>query len=604
MYKRLIIILALAIYVAACGGGGGGGSGGDGGGDGKQASLNFEVLSLAPTTSNPSVLQTSSGLMRAATAHGQVAASDLESLKYYITDISICKSMTINGTGYSGQSGCISVYSAERRYDYDTFVAEDAAQETELYVDLMNPLDLSKLSETIFLSEENIGDYHYGKVDHYRPVKVTASIELNDDTMVYTKNGQSVLISGSGIDATYVTEVSDITQGPAEESIVVLPNGGSWFKFEKPFRLTSEDVENETTFQMKLAFNPEGVIKAYDFTSSNQVIQDPDNDYGIVVPLMPFTPVIYRLTETARKESYLFSYTSTIDSVYNSFDFRLELYTVEEDTSDSIYAADTLQLLMRDTEDSGTDVTQIFRPFSVISSDDETPVYAFVNWLNNNFITDFTRGLNVGDTSTANFHVEPGDSIPMDVILKSIEIIQADSTIDSISAADLSGRWISTCRSNESGSQKEIYDFKHGGLMRTSMVYSDAACETEEERLMEAFSFRLINKATTVGSETVKQIDLIYNSASLIPLTVDRADQLNISVYCDYDDWQVDEAREVLDQNNCMDLFGDDVVYDIYLVSDSELYLGDTPAYTEGERPTVLGETATAEYFGDIPETE
>ena len=361
MYRHISLIIIIVIYVAACGGGGGD----DGGGGENKASLNFEVLSIAPSTSNSSILQTPSGLMRATTARGQVTASDLESLAYYITDISICKHMTINGTGYSDQSGCISVYNAERRYDYDTFVAEEAALETELYVDLMKPSHLSKLSKTIYLSEEDIGAYHYGKVDHYRPVKVTASIQLNDDTMVYTKSGPSVLISGSGIDATYVTQVSDMTQGPAEESIVVLPNGGSWFKFEKPFQLTSQDVENETSFQMKLAFNPEGVIKAYDFTSSNQAIQDPENDYGIVVPLMPFTPVIYRPTETARKESYLFSYTSSIDSVYNSFDFRLDLYTVEEDATDSIYAADTLQLLLRDTEDTGTDVTQVFRPFSV-----------------------------------------------------------------------------------------------------------------------------------------------------------------------------------------------------------------------------------------------
>ena len=379
MPKKIITIF-LAIFVSACGGGG---SSSSGGGGGKQASLNLEVLSSASTTSAPLAPLTRTGLFKAAAANGQVAASDLESIKYYITDISICKSMTINGTGYSDQSGCITVYSAQRLYDYDAFVAEDAALETENYVDLMSSSDLSKLSKTTYLSNDDIGDYHYGKVDHYRPVKLTAVIQLNDDTVVYTKEGTSTLVSGSGIDAAYVTQVSNITAGPAEESIVVLPNGGSWFKFEKPFRLTAEDVENETTFQMKLAFNPEGVIKAYNYTSSNQVIHDLENNYGIEVPLMPFTPVIYRTTETAKKESYLLSYTGTNESIYNAFDFRLEIYTIEEDTRDSVYAADTLKLLLRDYENSGTDVTQIFRPFSVTASDDETPLYSFVNWLNN-----------------------------------------------------------------------------------------------------------------------------------------------------------------------------------------------------------------------------
>jgi hypothetical protein len=590
----------MVVFVSACGssGGGGGSSSGD-----KQASLNLEVLSIASTTSPPSARQAQSSRIIAAAVSGQVAAADLESLKYYVTDISICKHMTINGTGYSGQSGCISLYSAERLYDYDTFVAEDATQETENYIDLMSSPDLSKLSKTIYLSNDDIGDYYYGKVDHYRPVKVTAAIQLGDDTVVYTKNGTSTLISASGIDATYVNQVSNITTGPAEESIVVLPNGGSWFKFEKPFRLTAEDVENETSFQMKLAFNPEGVIKAFNFTSSNQVIQDEENNYGIVVPLMPFTPVIYRTTETAKKESYLFSYTSTDESTYNAFDFRLELYSVNEDTSDSIYAADTLQLLLRDSEDGGTDVTQIFRPFSVTASNDATPVYAFVNWLNDDFITDFTRGTNVGDTSTATFHVDATHSITMDVLLRSIERIEADATIDTISAADLSGRWIGTCTLTDSGSQKDRYEFNGGGLSLTSIYYSDGACETEKERLVQNYNLKLIDKATTVEGDEVKQINFIYNSVSLIPKTAERADQLNSSGYCNYTDWLVDEAKDLLGQENCVNLNGNDVVYDIYLVAGTELYLGDTPAAAAENRPTILGDTATASYIFDEPES-
>ena len=600
MPKKIITIF-LAIFVSACGGGG---SSSSGGGGGKQASLNLEVLSSASTTSAPLAPLTRTGLFKAAAASGQVAASDLESIKYYITDISICKSMTINGTGYSDQSGCITVYSAQRLYDYDAFVAEDAALETENYVDLMSSSDLSKLSKTTYLSNDDIGDYHYGKVDHYRPVKLTAAIQLNDDTVVYTKEGTSTLVSGSGIDAAYVTQVSNITAGPAEESIVVLPNGGSWFKFEKPFRLTAEDVENETTFQMKLAFNPEGVIKAYNYTSSNQVIHDLENNYGIEVPLMPFTPVIYRTTETAKKESYLLSYTGTNESIYNAFDFRLEIYTIEEDTRDSVYAADTLKLLLRDYENSGTDVTQIFRPFSVTASDDETPLYSFVNWLNNDFITDFSRGVNVGDTGTATFHVDTSNSITMDVLLRSIETIEADSTIDTISAADLSGRWTGTCTSMESGSQQEVYDFNGGGLLLLRTYFSDAACETEMGVLVHDYNIKLIDKAITEDNDEVKQINFIYKSVSLIPKTADRAAELNSGVYCNYDDWQVDEAKYVLGQDNCVDLNANDVVYDIYLVSDTELYLGDTPAATPENRPDALGNTATASYTGEIPENE
>jgi hypothetical protein len=158
--------------------------------------------------------------------------------------------------------------------------------------------------------------------------------------------------------------------------------------------------------------------------------------------------------------------------------------------------------------------------------------------------------------------------------------------------------------SAESGSQQSIYDFNECELKRTSVFYSDASCETEKERMIEDFNFRLIDKEATIDGDEVKQIDFIYNSASLIPRTTDRADQLNSSVYCDYDDWVVDETRELLGQSNCMDLNLDDVVYDTYLVLDTDLYLGETPADTQEGRPITLGDTAIASYFGDIPETE
>jgi hypothetical protein len=593
----------ISLFVAACGGSGGGGSD-DGDSDG-QASLNLELLQVASLTSPPSTRAVRSNRTRAAITSGQVTASNLDSLKYYITDISICKSMTINGTGYSDQSGCISVFSAETPYDYDTFVAEDAAQETEHYVDLMSVADLSKLSKTTLLSDDDVGDYYYGKVDHYRPVKLTAAIQLSDDTMVYTKSGTSTLISGSGIDAAYVTRVSDITTGPAQESIVVLPNGGSWFKFEKPFSLTAEDIINETSFQMKLAFNPEGVLKAYNYTSSNQVIQDEENNYGIVVPLMPFTPVIFRSTETAKKESYLFSYTSTDESQYNAFDFRLELYTVEEDASNSIYAADTLQLLLKDDEgggsESGFDVTQVFRPFSVAASNEDPPVYSFVNWLNNNFITEFSRGTHVGDTSSAIFHVDPDNAIVMDVLLRSIETIAADSTVETISLADLAGRWSGDCMTTDGGSRRDDYDFSGGGLLRTSIYYTDGACLTEKERLVQNQDVRLVTKTTTAGGDTVKQINLVYNSILLTPATTERADELSGSSHCSYDDWQAEEARELLGQARCLDISLGAVIYDIYLVSGSDLFFGTAPATTSEARPAELSDTATASYAGEIP---
>ncbi|MDX2470692.1 MAG: hypothetical protein QNL04_08985 [SAR324 cluster bacterium] len=133
---------------------------------------------------------------------GQATAANLSSLKYFIRDIKICQDLTVNGSGYSGQSGCIWLYTSANSPDYDTYLSDEAAADSTNYIDLMTTAGRAKLNKTVTLTSDDAGSYYWGVIDWYRPIKVTAQVTLNDTTSLYTKSGTTVTESGSGLSAT------------------------------------------------------------------------------------------------------------------------------------------------------------------------------------------------------------------------------------------------------------------------------------------------------------------------------------------------------------------------------------------------------------------
>ena len=364
---------------------------------GCKKTTNEDTASTSTSTIELKILSSTSSASASgqlAQAIGQATATQLSSLKYFIRDIKICKTLEVNGSGYSGQSGCLSLYTASVTADYDTYLAAEALADTTSYIDLMSSTGRAKLQKAVSLTETHVGSYNWGIIDWYRPVKVTAQVGLNDGTSLYTKTGRTTLVSGTGINAVYVTEADNMEVGPASESIIVLPNGGNWFKFQSPFVITAEDITAGTTFNLELAFNPEGIIKGY--TQSTQTglgIRDPVSQSVILVPMLDLVPIAHKAGDLVMKESYLLKYTGATITPLN---IRLELYYLSSDTAKTVYGVEGKYLY---TASSTGSVGEFYKTSYVTTAADGT--LEFQDWAKTSFVTGFTRLTTAGDRSTA-----------------------------------------------------------------------------------------------------------------------------------------------------------------------------------------------------------
>ncbi len=289
-----------------------------------------------------------------ASSVGQVSSTNLNSLKYYITSISICRSLRPQGSGYSNPSGCIEVFrgnSNDPLFSYgdpDLLTQEDyirfadAARTTSTgFVDLMDPESRSSLEGDIVLTSSDIGAYHYGIINWYLPIKVQASISLANGDIYNTQDGITSYLGDMG-PLTLSTDVFSETEAP-QEAVVVLGNGGSWFRFQNPFIISNQDIQDKTQFALDLTFNPDGLIKAYTpgLGGCGACVLQGSNGEQISVPYISLTPVAHRATEQVRKETYI----ARINSAADHFDLRVELYSIEGDNRGTIYGVDTATLI-------------------------------------------------------------------------------------------------------------------------------------------------------------------------------------------------------------------------------------------------------------------
>ena len=328
-------------------------------------------------------------------AVGQATATNLTSLKYFIRDIKLCQSLTVSGSGYSGQSGCIWLYTATETPDYDSYLADQALADTTNYIDLMTRAGRDKLNKTVTLTAEDVGSYYWGIIDWYRPIKVTGTVTLADGSgSLYTKSGTTITESGTGIGATYVTQVTGTATEPAAEAIVVLPNGGNWFRFQSPLVITDAHIADQTSFALKLVFNPEGIIKGYSSSTRTGVgIKDTGTGAVIHVPMLDLAPVAHQAGDTVKKESYLLTYAgSTITPVT----IRVELYYLASDSAKTIYGVEGKYLY---TADSTGELGDFYKT-SYIETGTGGAI-EFQDWAKVSFLTGFTRLTTAGETGTA-----------------------------------------------------------------------------------------------------------------------------------------------------------------------------------------------------------
>lgn len=316
---------------------------------------------------------------------GHNTATQLQSLQVFFRWADICSDITINGSGYDMTGKRFYLYSFKgTEPNYDSFDDIAARSWSEGYIDLANTNSMSQFSGEIQMDESSIGEYKYFTLNWFRPIKYRAEITLLNGKTLYTKDGVKIV---SNVNTRYFTGNKLLTNSPAETAIYEFDNGGTWFKFLKPLRITAEDVRNNTNINVMLAFNPDGYL----IGTENGYGQSYDSaGYSIRLPFFIAVPIAYRDGETVMRETYQ----ADVISSAASYRIRVELYTLKQDEATLYGAIVTGLTLSNDT------VPQEFAKVYQSSKNTDNSINLLA-WNGDVIVSNFTRLTTVGSKTVA-----------------------------------------------------------------------------------------------------------------------------------------------------------------------------------------------------------
>ncbi len=327
----------------------------NGSSSGSGATVTPHILVRTPTTPEHSL-----------TAAGSAVNGGLSSLKYYIGGITLCKDVTLDGSGTSAANGCVSVYkgpddallfpAGSTTPDYVAMAAHARTVGTASannhgtgygYIDLLDPISRSAVQSSTTFTAEDVGDYNFGLVYWAYPAKLTATLTTaGGNDVLFTHDGNTQASTHPG--GTSTTFAPDLTVGPASEAVVNLATAGTWFKLQAPLSITSEDVAHGTDITLELSFDPNGSVSGYNssvygWPQLTDAADDTNtNGNYISVPFLDLTPIPHVSGDTVRVETYM----GTIDTgTTDHLDVRVELYSVSQDENHTIYGVSTTPLV-------------------------------------------------------------------------------------------------------------------------------------------------------------------------------------------------------------------------------------------------------------------
>lgn len=336
--SRLVGVSALALLLAHCGGGDDDSQGTSGAKRGATIQTQLTAAGGAPASS---------------IAKFRGGAATLESLRYYISTIMICESLEVQGSGFGNPQGCVELYKRELgSLAYSTGedwrpLGDIARASDEGFVDLISASSRATLASSTVLTQTDAHAYHYGIINWALPIKLRARVPLANGTTLYTHDGVSSFetIGADNFRSYFTAPSTPLDRAPAEDAVVILGNGGNWFKFHTPLTITTDDIEEKRAFVLDLVFNPEGIVNGFaDSVAQGNLSQrngSGQHVYDISVPMLDLAPVPHRADQQVVRESYRGS--STVDGT--AFDLRIELYYVDGDPSRAIYGADVKTLV-------------------------------------------------------------------------------------------------------------------------------------------------------------------------------------------------------------------------------------------------------------------
>lgn len=351
------------------------------------------------------------------------SAAGLKSYQYLIRSIEICQQLEVQGTGFSASSGCVTLYTGpsypELEYtlpmDADVALQAEAARDITLgYVDLMDPVSLEQLSQTTAFSADNTGEYNWGLVNWYMPYKIEAEIPMPGGTTAYTRDG-TMRAWGSSESGFYFTNEypGHLTEGPSELAIGMHPNGGNFFRFQAPLRITEGDVTAGTTYKLDLAFSPDGAATALMSPDTNGTFGGGADQIGrnyitdayytsFSTPMLDLIPIPHLPQQAVVRETYAADVSRPADAFGFSgdhFEFRIDVYYIEQDPDRTLYGVDTMGIATAQT-------TQGFLRIPIIQYVEAQQDGSLTLQRSEqvNVVTDFRLLDAVGDTQSATLH--------------------------------------------------------------------------------------------------------------------------------------------------------------------------------------------------------
>lgn len=335
---------------------------------------------------------------------GAASASGLTSLKYHISSISVCESLEAQGSGFNNPQGCLELYRGnEAAFPTDlngdwTPLADAARASDDGFVNLVSPTSRAALTRSTALEASHVRSYNYGIITWALPVKLTASLDLGDGDFLYTHDGITTweLIGNDNFKNYFTRSASSLLEGPAQEAVVLLGNGGNWFKFQQPFEITEQDISEGRSWVLDLVFNPDGIVKGYEGGPSNANLREEDEQgtpvRAITVPMIDLVPVPHRAAEPIVRESYV----ANVTVANNNFDIRIELYSLESDPNQTVLGVDAKTLLSATTTEPPPEASKI----SYVNTNDSGTL-RFGSFNESTIVDGFTRLSNVGQSHVA-----------------------------------------------------------------------------------------------------------------------------------------------------------------------------------------------------------
>jgi hypothetical protein len=217
--------------------------------------------------------------------------------------------------------------------------------------------------------------------------------------MLYTHDGSTTFEIGGadGYRNYFTSPATPLDMAPAEEAVVLLPNGGNWFRFQNPLTITTSDVDERRTWLLDLVFNPDGIVKGFSGDGSSGNLRERDaagnTVRAVTVPMLDLAPVPHRESDAVVRESYV----GHVSLGPSSFDARIELYSVEGDPNATIYGVDVKTLVAGDTVAMPPEISKV----SGLTHDASGATLSFLSWNKTPIITGFTRLGHELDTTTA-----------------------------------------------------------------------------------------------------------------------------------------------------------------------------------------------------------